>query len=124
MQKLIIGGDLPSLNEYINIERGNKFAAAQVKEDATNLVMQHIKCTRPTLGPFDEPVFISIVWHCKDKKKDPDNISFAKKFILDGLVRMGVLKQDSWKSILGFRDEFCIDMVSPRIEVILTTHYL
>jgi Holliday junction resolvase RusA-like endonuclease len=43
-------------------------------------------------------------WHEKTKRRDADNIAFAKKFILDALVKMGVLPNDSRKYVKGFYD--------------------
>lgn len=43
-------------------------------------------------------------WHEKTKKRDADNIAFAKKFILDALVKMRVLEDDSRKYVKGFYD--------------------
>lgn len=43
-------------------------------------------------------------WHEKTKKRDADNIAFAKKFILDALVNMRVLEDDSRKFVKGFYD--------------------
>ena len=40
------------------------------------------------------------------KRRDKDNVAFAKKFILDALQKSGVLKNDNNKYILGFQDEF------------------
>ena len=62
-------------------------------------------------------MYITFRWLCKNKKKDKDNIAFAKKFILDGLVEAGVIKNDGWDDIEGFQDEFEIDAKNPRIEV-------
>ena len=42
---------------------------------------------------------------------------FGKKFINDGLVKAGVLKDDSRKYIDGFTEQFLIDKDSPRVEV-------
>ena len=43
-------------------------------------------------------------WHERTKKRDADNIASAKKFILDALVKMQVLKDDSRKFVKGFYD--------------------
>ena len=37
--------------------------------------------------------------------------------IQDALVHTNVLKNDGWKEITGFRDEFHVDSNNPRIEV-------
>ena len=43
-------------------------------------------------------------WHERTKKRDADNIASAKKFILDALVKNGVLEDDSRKYVKGFYD--------------------
>lgn len=69
------------------------------------------------LKPITNKVKLIFTWYCKDQKKDPDNISFAKKYILDGMVDAGVLKNDGWKQIQGFEDRFEVDKDNPRVEV-------
>lgn len=96
-----------SLNEYINIERGNKFAAAKIKKNETESVYWFIKAQE--LKPMKGKVRIVFHWYVKNIKKDPDNIAFGKKYILDGLVMAGILKNDGQKNIGGFSDHFHID---------------
>lgn len=45
----------------------------------------------------------------EQKKRDADNIAFAKKFILDALVNMRVLPDDSRKYVKGFYDTIIDD---------------
>jgi len=47
------------------------------------------------------------------------NIAFAKKFIQDSLVQMGVLENDGWKHIEYFTDSFAVDPKNPRVEVVI-----
>ncbi len=117
MTKLIIKGELTDLNKYILAMNRNRFIGNKIKQDNTGLVEQEVMIQR--LKPITEPVFIHITWYVKNAMKDPDNIAFSKKFILDGLVRMGVLKNDGMKEVIGFKDTFIIDKDNPRIEVIL-----
>lgn len=57
-------------------------------------------------------------WYEPDRRRDLDNISsFGRKVIQDALVETHVLKNDGWKAIIGFRDEFYVDRNNPRIEV-------
>ena len=61
------------------------------------------------------------MWFCRNRRKDPDNISSAgRKIILDGLVTAGILQDDGWKQVSSFTDNFEIDAVNPRIEVIIS----
>lgn len=113
IQKFTIPHELTDLNSYIQAERGNKYAAAGIKQTMTHVCSLYAR----SLEPIDKRVKIIFTWYCKNQKKDPDNIAFAKKFILDSLVRTGILKNDGWKQIAGFTDYFEVDESRPRVEV-------
>jgi len=104
---------LTDLNTYIQAERGNKFQAANIKKENTGIAFMYAR----RLPPVKTKAKIIFTWYCANEKKDPDNISFAKKFILDGLVSAGVLENDGWKQIEGFEDRFEVDKANPHIEV-------
>ena len=93
---------LPSLNEYINKCRSNKFAGATMKKDVEEDIGWYIN----TLPKFDKPVKIHFHWIEGNKRRDLDNICFAKKFILDSLVKCGKLKDDNRRFVEGFEDTF------------------
>lgn len=57
-----------------------------------------------TLYKPNGAVILNIEWHEKSKRRDADNIASAKKFILDALVKTGVLVDDSRKYVKGFYD--------------------
>ena len=86
----------PTLNEYINIERGNKIASAKLKKDCTEQV--YWQCKELNVKPVTSMVDVHFEWHVTGRH-DPDNIDFARKFILDGLVMANVLKDDSQQYI-------------------------
>jgi Holliday junction resolvase RusA-like endonuclease len=65
------------------------------------------------------PVDIDNYWFERNRRRDKDNIAFAKKFLLDGLVKAGVLADDGWDEINDIRDRFAIDPKHPRVEVII-----
>jgi hypothetical protein len=111
--KLIIPCELTDLNTYIQAERGNKFVAADIKKDMTQICCLYAK----RLQPITSKVKIIITWYCKNQKKDPDGIAFAKKFILDGLVKAKVLENDGWKQVDSFEDYFKVDKDRPRVEI-------
>lgn len=117
MESIIIKGELPDLNDFINTQRKNRYNGAELKKNATENVMWQTK----GISEIQKyPLHIHIQWITKDERKDPDNISFAKKFILDGLVRNKILKNDNRKCILSFSDEFGVDKDNPRIIIKLT----
>ena len=93
---------LPSLNDYINAERTNKFMGAKMKRNTQDGIAWFIT----KLPRFDKPVKIHFHWIEKTSRRDLDNIAFAKKFILDALVETGKLPDDSQKYVKGFTDTF------------------
>lgn len=93
---------LPSLNEYINVCRANRYEAAKFKRD----IESEIGLFLGRLPRFENPIRIHFKWIEGTKRRDYDNIAFAKKFILDALVKKGKLKDDNRKCVMGFSDSF------------------
>lgn len=93
---------LPSLNDYIKVCRGNKYAGATMKKNIENDIALFIN----KLPKFENPIKIDFEWVESNKKRDLDNICFAKKFILDTLVKCGKMKDDNRNFVTGFTDEF------------------
>ena len=114
--KFTIPQRLPSLNEYINKERTNRYKAAKMKSEIQQLISVYIPRELKKIE-LANPVFIIYNWYEPNKKRDKDNISFAKKFINDALVVNGVLKNDGWRNISGFQDIFMVDKDNPRVVV-------
>ena len=90
-------------------------AGARAKKEAEWQVAWGVKIAR--LEPIEGPVFLTFAWHEPDRRRDVDNVAFAKKFILDALVRLGVLAGDGRKHVVGFTDEFHLDRRRPRVVV-------
>ncbi|MBC3901397.1 RusA family crossover junction endodeoxyribonuclease [Acetobacterium malicum] len=111
-----IPGKLPGLNEYTNANRSNPHIGAKLKKDTENLIMMIIQ-SRMMGAAINEPVFIKYTWIEQNQRRDLDNISFAKKFIQDSLVKVGVLKNDGWKNITGFEDHFEVNKKEPGVLV-------
>jgi len=93
---------LPSLNEYINVCRTNKYKAAKFKADIENEIIWRIY----SMPRYEKPIKIHFTWIEGNKKRDLDNICFAKKFILDAMVKAGKLKDDNRKCVTAFTDTF------------------
>lgn len=117
--KLVVKGKFISLNEYVRLCRGNKYAAAKSKKDIESVIMFCIK-TQLKNAKFEKPVFLSFCWYAQNKKMDPDNIAFAKKFFFDAFVKSGTIPNDGWANVAGFADRFFIDKNNPRVEVEIT----
>lgn len=101
IQSVFIPHRLPSLNDYIKVERGNRFAAAKVKKEYTELIRTYAL----KLKPFTEPVWINCVWHEPSTAMDLDNRYFSVKFLLDGIKEAGVLPDDSQKWVKAITND-------------------
>lgn len=93
---------LPSLNDYTRACRSNKFLGAKMKQD----LEQQIGIYLIGLPKFDKPIKINFTWVEGNKRRDLDNVCFAKKFILDAMVKFGKLKDDNRKCVTEFTDTF------------------
>lgn len=114
---LIIPGRLDNLNDYIKACRTNQYKGAHLKAKNENKVQAEIYEQLGRLR-ITHPVRMSYRWYEKDRRRDLDNVSsFGRKVIQDALVETRVLRNDGWKEIIGFSDEFYVDKNHPRIEV-------
>lgn len=93
---------LPSLNDYTKWCRGNKFLANKKKAQ----IELEISLFLMTMPKWNNPIKIHFHWIEGNKKRDLDNICFAKKFILDSMVKYGKLKDDNRKCVTAFTDSF------------------
>jgi len=93
---------LPSLNDYIDVCRTNKYKAAKFKRD----IEANIALFLRSLPKFEKPIKIHFHWIEENGKRDYDNICASKKFILDTLVKLGKLKNDNRKCVCAFTDTF------------------
>lgn len=107
--------DFTFLNEYITAERTNKYLGAKIKRDTTHFVMMSVM----NKEKIKTPCRLKFTWMISNKRRDLDNIAFAKKFILDGFVKAKIIPSDNLNHIIGFIDEFELsNKVGVRIEVI------
>ena len=105
MQRFVLPGKLPGMNEYTNACRSSPYLGHRMKKDAQYLVVLAIR--KAHLKPVDGPVELSFCFNEPNRRRDLDNISgFAHKVIQDALVETGVLKGDGWKHIRGYHDTF------------------
>ena len=103
--RFVINKRLIGLNEYTNTNRYNKYAGAKQKKEEQEYIKM---CIRQQLGniKIEKPVKGYFTWIEENRRRDLDNICFAKKFILDSLVELGILKDDNRKMVCGFEDRF------------------
>lgn len=117
--RLWIPGPLPGMNEILDAAGGSggrKRGYSSMKKAWTLAVKQHAQAAR--LPPFARAYF-SFRWHERTRKRNPDNIAAAHKFILDGLVAAKVLGNDGWGEIAGWADTFQVSD-RPGVEVVIS----
>lgn len=93
---------LPSFNDYVYACRTNKYVAAKMKRDLEQEIGYYIL----DLPRFEKPIQIHFHWVEGTKRRDWDNVCYAKKFILDALVKYHKLIDDNRNYVYAFRDTF------------------
>ena len=96
----------PSLNEIIESSKTHWSKYSKPKKGYTEIVASFAK---QQLKPVKRQIDIHCHWICRDKRKDPDNIATGVKFILDGLVKAGILKNDGFNEIKSIHHTFEVD---------------
>ena len=101
---------LEGLNEYTAMNRYSRYGGGRDKKKNTDLCYLYT----PKIEA-ETPCEIIFTWY-GDMRRDPDNIAFAKKFILDAAVIRGVLPDDSFKYIHKIEDNF-IKSTENKVEI-------
>lgn len=114
-----IRGRLAGANEIKYADRSHWSKGAKLRKDDLEACMWSIKSAMGFWeGPWNAPVSVSFIWIEPNARRDPDNIMGGQKAILDALVRLGVIPNDTraWVKTLThyFPDP---DKKDPRVEV-------
>ena len=121
MDKLVISGELPALNEIIALLKKGKGSYQpynDIKQQLSIMIMY--QCRKQLKGKKFNKVFLHIIWYCKNKKKDKDNIAAGGlKILLDSMVHAKVIENDGWKNVEGFSHKFEVDKSNPRVEILI-----
>lgn len=120
MKEIVIPYELMDLNTYINNNRANRMQGAKSKRAYTRLCAVSVKAAINQgleIKEDEMPIDLHFKWYVPSKHKDKDNIAFGKKFILDGMLKAGLLENDGWKQIGNFKDSFYVDKENPRVVV-------
>jgi Holliday junction resolvase RusA-like endonuclease len=115
IQRVIILGAFPGLNNIVNAAKQHWSAYSKEKKERTTSVA--IMARAAGIKPIKSRCVVRCLWYEKDRRRDPDNIRVGIKYILDGLVQAGALPDDSQKHIAGLEDRFYVDKERPRVEV-------
>ena len=111
--KYIIMAIPPSNNKYIGVNR--RWDYQEAKKQWEKII--HFVCRDKPPKPIQKAI-VNITYYFKDNiRRDPDN--YSGKMLLDGLVRAGVIEDDSFKNIdLVLKAYF--KCKEPRIEITIT----
>jgi len=115
--RFTIPGELPDLNTIIAESKAHWGSYSSLKRAETERVAWLAKELRRLRSKPVQRALLRITWYCPNRRKDPDNIEAGAKFVLDGLVKAGILQNDGWKQIAGIEHEFRVDPDNPRVEV-------
>jgi hypothetical protein len=84
----------PTLNEQIDAARGSKWQSASLKKKWTKYVMN--ECSKQNSIAFEGRVWVYFTFSVKTFAFDPcENLPASLKYVLDGMVLAGVLKNDN-----------------------------
>lgn len=116
MSRFTILGRFPSLNEYTNSNRTNRYKGSKMKRDCQETAFKAILSDKvPKVYKY--PIRLKITWYEPNKRRDIDNIIWSTKVILDSLVQARIIEDDSQKYVVGIENEVLVDNKNPRIEV-------
>lgn len=84
--------------------RGNKYQSNKLKNDIEQELQWYI--LKSKINAVRPEIYMTFIWIDENKRRDKDNVCFAKKFILDSLQKSKIIPNDNNKYIKGFRDLF------------------
>jgi Holliday junction resolvase RusA-like endonuclease len=87
------------MNDYINVNRRNVYAANKIKQDETFISMLKFKGVK-----INTPCKLKFTWYIPNKGNDLDNVASTKKFIIDGMTKAGTIKNDNCNHIIALED--------------------
>ena len=107
--------ELPDFNTIVNTSKTHWSKYSSPKKGYDAIVSAY---ARQKLKPVENyPVDIHCHWVVPNRRKDPDGISAGAKFILDGLVKAGILRNDGFSEVCKITHEFSVDRRNPKIIV-------
>lgn len=114
IQSRWIPGEFPSMNEIIAAAksgRGRSNAYPRLKARWTAHAMN------ATMGMIPvKSCSVSCSWVSRTGRKDPDNVAAGVKFVLDGLVKAGILPNDGRSEVKRIFHSFMVSK-SPGVYV-------
>ena len=94
---------VPSLNEYIKVCNRNHYESGRFKKDK----QAEIAVFLARMPRYTKPLRLHFTWIEADRRRDLDNVcGGGRKLILDTMVALGKIPNDSYRYIRGFSDTF------------------
>lgn len=112
---------VPSLNELLSrkrIVRGKTDGFAITKKRIESEVAVFARAQN---FPKIQDAYFHFIFREKNKRRDPDNLTVATKFILDSLRKEGLIPGDGWKHVLGLSFGWSVDFDSPGVSVLASS---
>jgi Holliday junction resolvase RusA-like endonuclease len=97
-----IPGPMPGRNEQEAAARSNRYVAGAMKKKWT----AHCSMYLADMVMITSVADVECFWVEPNKRRDPDNISGGIKFVLDGMQKAGVIKNDGWKQVRSITHYF------------------
>jgi Holliday junction resolvase RusA-like endonuclease len=113
MIKLVIPGTPPSLNQW---SRMHWSRAARIKKQWENDILYvFLSCKAKGAFPQQKAQIKVTYFFATNRRRDADNLNL--KFILDGIVKAGIIQDDSTKVIGQPVTAWEVDKHDPRVEI-------
>lgn len=113
-----VDGRLPCLNDIIAIAQKNRYAYGSHKKRYTEYCAYYVMASKCPV--FQNPVNVVLDWYEPNRRRDLDNISTGVKYILDALVMLEKIEDDSQQWVKSITHRFHTpDPQNPRILVTL-----
>lgn len=110
--QITVDGIPPSNNKYMG--KSYHFEQYQSKKREWHLRVKAAAKNKPK-NPFERAV-VKLTYHFRDRKRrDPDN--YSGKFILDALVKEGIIKDDSFDCVTLILGQGEPNSKRPNVEV-------
>ena len=122
MARLVIDGTMPGINQWRDAIQASRFKGRDMTEKHT----ERAACLarEQKLPTFERPVLLTFHWYEPNSLRDLDNVAGAgQKFVIDGLVKAGVLRGDGQKWVQGIQHFVERDALNPRLELMITDEF-
>ena len=106
---------LDGMNAIIGAARHNRYASAAQKREQDDGIAWVLRANR--IGELRGRYSWHFTWHEPNRRRDPDNIESADKFIFDALQKVGILDNDGWSRVAETHHYFKRDPDRVGVEV-------